>query len=64
MPRSLIPLARWAEMHGITPSRARQMALAGELPATKPGRDWMIPEDVPKPPGRKRGRKARTEAGA
>ena len=29
---------------GITPGRIRQMIKAGQLPATKAGRDWLINE--------------------
>lgn len=35
------------KMAGVTPSRIRQLCIAGRLPgAVKVGRDWLVPDDV------------------
>jgi len=31
-----------AEILGVEPSRVRQLILSGQLPASKPGREWML----------------------
>ena len=43
MPK-LLTTAKAAEKLGVDPSRIRQLILAGQLPATKHGRDWIIRE--------------------
>ena len=60
---NLIPLPTWAAQHGITPGRARQLALAGRIPyAAKLGRGWYVPSDTPKPPPGQPGRPPKNEA--
>ena len=49
--KKLIPLAEWAQsltppMH---PANARKLAQRGDVPATKPARDWLILQDTPDP---------------
>ena len=58
LPTTLIPLPTWALSHGITASRATQLARSGELVgAVRLGRIWAIPADAPKPPNRRAGRR-------
>ena len=44
----LIPIAQYAESHGLTPNAIRRRCIRGTLPgAVKMGRDWFIPADAP-----------------
>ena len=46
----LIPIAEYAEKHGITANAVRRKCLRGNLPgAMKIGRDWLIDKDAPYP---------------
>lgn len=45
---SLIPIAQYAEAHGLTANAIRRRCIRGTLPgAVKLGRDWFIPADQP-----------------
>ena len=43
----LIGTAEYAKQHGVTADRVRAKILAGNLPATKVGRDWILKESEP-----------------
>ena len=44
----LIPIAQYAEDHGLTANAIRRRCIRGTLPgAVKIGRDWFIPADAP-----------------
>lgn len=43
----LIGTAEYAKQHNVTPDRVRAKILAGNLPATKVGRDWILKESEP-----------------
>lgn len=46
----LIPIAQYAEAHGLTANAIRRRCIRGTLPgAVKMGRDWFIPADAPYP---------------
>ena len=45
---NLIPIAQYAEAHGLTANAIRRRCIRGTLPgAIKMGRDWFIPADQP-----------------
>lgn len=43
----LISLAEYAAQHGVSPITVRHKILAGNLPAQKIGRNWVIDSDTP-----------------
>ena len=43
----LIGTAEYAKQHNVTPDRVRAKILAGNLPAQKVGRDWILKESEP-----------------
>ena len=45
---NLIPIAQYAEAHGLTANAIRRRCIRGTLPgAVKLGRDWFIPSNQP-----------------
>lgn len=47
---NIIPIAQYAEKHGLTANAIRRRCIRGTLPgAVKLGRDWFIPADAPFP---------------
>lgn len=44
----LIPIAEYAEQHGVKANTVRYRCIRGTLPgAVKLGRDWFVPADAP-----------------
>jgi hypothetical protein len=44
---NLIPIAQYAEAHGLTANAIRRRCIRGTLPGVKLGRDWFISADTP-----------------
>lgn len=52
---TLISIAEYAQLHGVTADTVRQRILRGQHPeAVKIGRNWCIPKDAPYIDGRER----------
>ncbi len=50
---NLIPIAQYADQHGLTANAIRRRCIRGTMPgAVKLGRDWFVPADQPYTDGR------------
>ncbi len=54
MAKRYIPLAEWAEAHGVAISTARKAVVEGRLPARKLAERWFVVEETPDEPRRGR----------
>jgi excisionase family DNA binding protein len=50
----MLTVLEFCKRHKLDPGNVRRLLIAGRIPGTKFGRDWMIPETAVKPADKRR----------